>query len=228
MRRRQVHGDGVTTDNASSTPASAPTTYEGTWPAPASETSPPAATAAVNEEEALRAKALGVDALRRGDYDRAARFLSISSRLLPENADIRGLLNSALAGQARTDTRRASAHRAAAATAPPWSPQHVSGRFMNGLDAVLDKVWASLPSAGQNLITRYTHPPMRKPLAYVSILIITAATYRFVLRGPPLVLGHLPGDIYYNSGNVVVSAPLLSCFLASMAFSQVARLFQRR
>lgn len=193
----------------------------------AHEPSTSAAAAAANEEEGTRAKALGVEALQRGEYERAVRLLGISNRLSP-NADTRGLLNSALAGQARMDSGRASAHRTAAATAPPWSEHQVFGRFMIKVDAVMDWVWKYLPALVQGAITRYIHPSTRKPLAYVSILILAAALYRFVLHGPPLAFGRLPGDIYYNSGNVVVSAPLLSCFLASVAFSQLARLFQQQ
>lgn len=186
-----------------------------------------AAAAAANEEEAVRAKALGVEALQRGEYERAVRLLGISNRLSP-NADTRGLLNSALVGQARMEASRASAHRTAAATAPPWSEHQAFGRFMIQVDAAMDWVWQYLPLPVQEAITRYIHPSTRKPLVYVSILILTAALYRFVLHGPPLAFGRLPGDIYYNSGNVVVSAPLLSCFLASMAFSQLARLFKQQ
>lgn len=187
-----------------------------------------AAVAAANEEEALRAKALGVEALQRGDYERAVRLLGISNRLSP-NPDTRGLLNSSLAGQARMDSGRESAHRTAAAAAPPWSEHQAFGRFMIKVDATMDWVWQYLPLSVQEAIRHYIHPSTRKPLAYVSILILSTALYRFVLRrGPPLAFGRLPGDIYYNSGNVVVSAPLLSCFLASVAFSQLARLFRQQ
>jgi len=96
------------------------------------------------------------------------------------------------------------------------------------VDAAMDWAWEYLPTSAKGAITCYIHPSSRKPLAYISILILGMCLYRFVLRGPPLAFGRLPGDIYYNRGNVVVSAPLLSCFLASVAFSQVARLFQRQ
>ena len=211
MRQRHVQ---TTNDEAE---ASSPSSSAAA--AAVHEPSSSAAAAAANEEEALRAKALGVEALQRGDYERAVRLLGISNRLSPNNPNTRELLTSSLAGQARMDSGRESAHRTAAAAALPWSEHQAFGRFMIRVDATMDWVWQYLPSSVQGAVTRYIHPSTRKPLAYVSILILSAALYRFVLRGPPLAFGGLPGDIYYNSGNVVVSAPLLSCFLASVAFS---------
>jgi hypothetical protein len=94
------------------------------------------------------------------------------------------------------------------------------------VDALLDAAWEQFPVSLRETITRYIHPTTRRPLAYVTCLILMVATYRFVLHGPRLVFGALPGDIYYHSDNVMVSAPLLSCFLLSMGFNFIVRLLR--
>jgi hypothetical protein len=185
-----------------------------------------AASASANEEEAARAKALGREALQQGDHARAIRLLRISERLVP-NADTRGLLNAALAAQARTQgPQRQAQQAAAAAAAPRWSEQDLFGRAMNKVDAFHDAIHARLPPAATQWIERKIHPASRRPLAYVSTAIVVAAVYRFWLHGPALRLGHLPGDIYYRNANVVVSAPILSCLLFSVGMNVLARLFR--
>lgn len=183
-----------------------------------------------NEEEAARAKALGRAALQQQDYPRAIRLLRISERLVP-NADTRGLLNAALAAQARAQgPQRPAQQQAAAAAAPRWSEQDVMGRTLNRVDAFHDALYARLPPAVTRLIERKLHPTSRRPLAYVFSAVIVAAIYRFVLHGPALRLGRLPGDIYYTSTgpgmSVSVSAPILSCLVFSVGLNMLARLFR--
>lgn len=190
----------------------------------------PAGSASANEEEAARAKALGREALRQGDHARAIRLLRISERLVP-NADTRGLLNAALAAQARAQgPARQQAQQAAAAAAPRWSDQDMLGRSMRRVDAFLDALYARLPPAAVGLIERKLHPSSRRPLAYVFSAIVVMAVYRFALHGPALRLGGLPGDIHYSSvgpnSSVVVSAPIVSCILLSVGFNVLARLFR--
>lgn len=185
------------------------------------------AESSANEEEAARAKALGREALQQQDYARAVRLLRISERLVP-NADTRGLLNAALAAQARR--QGPERQQAAAAAAPRWSEQDVVGRALNRVDAFHDAIYARLPPVVTRLIERKLHPTSRRPLAYVFSAIVVAAIYRFVLHGPALKLGHLPGDIYYRSSgpgtSVVVSAPILSCLIFSVGFNMLARVFR--
>lgn len=191
----------------------------------------PAASASANEEEAARAKALGREALQQQEYARAIRLLRISERLVP-NADTRGLLNAALAAQARAQgPARQQAQQAAAAAAPRWTETDFFGRAMNRLDALYDHIYARwLPPAVVQLIERKLHPNSRRPLAYVFSAVVLAAIYRFALHGPALRLGGLPGDIYYaNNGptsSFVVSAPIASCLLFSVGMNVLARLFR--
>ncbi len=184
-----------------------------------------AAATASNGDEAARAKALGREALQLQQYDKAIRLLRISDRLHP-NEDTRALLKSALAGQARLDTNQQNAQRAAASAPPPWSQQDLFGRGMQRVDAALGVAWTHLPQSMQRAIERSILPSMRKPLAYVGCLIVLAAIYRLVLHGPALAFGRLPGDVYYHSGNMMVSAPLVSCLLSSLALNYVARAFR--
>lgn len=185
------------------------------------------ASASANEEEAARAKALGREALRQGDHARAIRLLRISERLVP-NADTRGLLGAAQAAQARA--QGPARQQAAAAAAPRWSDQDMVGRTMLRVDAFLDGVHARLPPALVNLIERKLHPSSRRPLAYVFSAVVVMAMYRFLLRGPALRFGGLPGDIHYSSvgpnSSVVVSAPIVSCILLSVGMNVLARVFR--
>jgi len=195
----------------------------GPEPAGVSHAHDDSSASSANEEEAARAKALGREALQQGDYARATRLLRISERLVP-NADTRGLLNAALAAQARTQgPARQAQQQAAAAAAPRWSEQDLFGRIMNKIDSFHNALHARLPAAASQWIERHIHPASRRPLAYVFSAVVVAAFYRFVLHGPALRLGRLPGDIYYRSSNVVVSAPILSCLLVNVAVRVLRR-----
>lgn len=189
-----------------------------------------AASASANEEEAARAKVLGREALQQRDYPRAIRLLRISERLDP-NADTRGLLNAALAAQARSQgPERQAQQQAAASAAPRWSDQDLFGRAMNRVDACLDAVHARLPPVATRWVERKILPSARRPLAYIGSAIVLVALYRFVLHGPALRLGHLPGDIYYTSSgpgsSVVISAPIFSCLLFSFGMNVLARVLR--
>ena len=46
--------------------------------------------------------------------------------------------------------------------------------------------------------------------------------------GAPLGLGRLPGDVRWESGNVRVFAPIMTCVLLSLALTLLLNLFTRR
>jgi hypothetical protein len=97
---------------------------------------------------------------------------------------------------------------------------------MNKVDAFHDALYARLPGAAAQWIDRNIHPASRRPLAYTFSAVFVAAIYRLVLHGPALRLGHLPGDFYYQSSNVVVSAPIFSCVLFSVGMNVLARVLR--
>ena len=163
-----------------------------------------------NRDEADRAKERGIAYLRAKNYGQARKFLEISNRLC-FHVDTQRLLEE-LSGEQRqndidqpqTQERRtsASSHR----------------QFTLTLESIRQKF--------NELEEKYVYPPCRpytKPLLLIVIYLFISR----VVFGKKLSLGSLPGDIYYNSNNMMVSAPIITSAVVSIFLSAFFSLFKQ-
>jgi hypothetical protein len=156
----------------------------------------------MNSEEGARALSQAKRALSVGNISEAIKFLKISHRLspCPETAVL-------LAQHSPSpDTSRN----------PSPNPQDHLTVLRNLLEKTIERIL--------RLEEKYIEPSMKQFIRGMFLLIIVLFVLKYIFR-QPIGIGMLPGDIYYASSNVSVSAPFVSCFLVSFVLNGLVRAF---
>ncbi len=176
-----------------------------------------------NHEEAQRAKGEGKDEMKRGNYKKAKRLFEISLRL-HANPDTTQLLASANAAIARIER---PSRVGTAPTAGGAAGAGAGGRATAMLGPIVDRAvaWLSETAVSKFIVSLEQKYVLPSALPYTRGLfacILALATWRFVFK-QKLMFGSLPGDFNYRSDNVMVSAPIVSCLLASFLVNAFVR-----
>mmetsp|Transcript_17401 Transcript_17401/g.55873 ORF Transcript_17401/g.55873 Transcript_17401/m.55873 type:complete len:210 (+) Transcript_17401:2-631(+) len=136
--------------------------------------------AAMNREQAIRAKELGQQALRDQDFVRAARLLAKSQRLCP-SPHTASLLQRARERVEASQTAHSAPQPAPSQTAPSTEASASS----DPLGAILATDMVQRVRRSVNGALSHFPEPYRRPLLALFVAICIAATYR-LLGGPSL------------------------------------------
>ena len=162
--------------------------------------------------------------MKRGNYKKARRLFEISLRL-HANPDTTQFLASAEAAIARSEhSSRATTEAGAATTA--GAPAR-GGRAATMIGSIVNRVttWFSETAVSKFVVSlerRYLLPSVIPYTRGLLACILALATWRFVFK-QKLMFGSMPGDFNYRSDNVIVSAPIVSCLLASFLVNALIR-----
>ena len=158
--------------------------------------------------EAERAKKEGMKYLQSQNYKKAAKMFEISLRI-HNNDDTKQYLNSAKAGIARVERNSRS-------TSADEPVNITSSESSSSTWSLLSYINARINA----LESKYISPSLRMYVRTILLIILVLATVRFYFKSE-LSLGHLPGDISYNSPNLIISAPIVSCMLFSFLLNAI-------
>mmetsp|Transcript_31927 Transcript_31927/g.42152 ORF Transcript_31927/g.42152 Transcript_31927/m.42152 type:complete len:197 (+) Transcript_31927:72-662(+) len=186
-----------------------------------------------NAEEANRAKELGREYLRKNQFGKAIKFLSISNRLNP-NPDTRQILNSAKAGAARLRGQCSTNYSSTTAQQPSQSstsPSDWNSRQFQPLVAMFQNYYQAFlewrrhfgVEALFNRLGTYVLPEYRRPLMIMFYVIIFLVIYRLFFAKASVLSTGLPGDIYFSSPGFTFSCPIVSSLLFSFVVNHFAR-----
>jgi hypothetical protein len=157
----------------------------------------------MNAEEAQRALSKGKVFLERGEKVLALKFLRISQRLSPSN-EAGELIERILQEPAQSPTNQNT-------PAPD---------FFNSAQNIA----SDIKKRYLEVENRYIAPSMKNHIRLVFFIIIVLVIWKYIFKIKPRI-GSLPGDISYQSQNVYISAPIVSCLLFSFFLSAVQRAF---
>ena len=171
-----------------------------------------------NCDEAQRAKDEGKEEMKRGNYKKARRLFEISQRL-HANPDTTQFLASANAAIARSERP--------SQTATTTGVPATGGGAASTIGSVVNRVttWLSETAVSRFVVSleqRYLLPSVVPYTRGLFACILALATWRFVFK-QKLMFGSMPGDFNYRSDNMIVSAPIVSCMLASFLINALVR-----
>jgi hypothetical protein len=171
-----------------------------------------------NYEEALRARKEGEKHLESRNFEKSLKMLEISHRLYP-NDEVKQLIQRVKELNNGKDARSGQSHGD--------ELRGHQGSFFLLIKHEAYVCWERAIKLIERIEEKYFTPSFRPYARGLLAMSLFLLIYRLIFR-QRLSLGSLPGDIYYSSSNMVVSAPIVSCLLVSLLLNAGLALLQRR